>query len=1119
MGQYNSDGTWTSNSGRHYDGSSPISPEDYAEYQADSDTKYGLGPGDDPSVAGAVRGGNNALAGPRLGGNAPGAQLDTSGGDFQRQQTEGLMAALQQQAASGNGSWENALAEATKRASAAGQSVAVSTPNTSYGDALRNVGNAQGAAEQRGAGQAEILRNQSKLDAEDQLGQLFGNMGAQDIDQSAASSAARQGQRETNLMLKQRQAQTIGNTVQGAGQAVGTAASLSDGGRVPGRAVFGGDDPRNDTQPAMLSPDEIVVPRSEAGDPDRAAAFARAVAMHGARKMADGGGFGDYGHVSDDQHAQSQLWNDPKYAAERNRAWKPGDIDPTGPRDGSVDAFGAFGDIQAPSVENGAILDQSQFNKTRAGGRQLDEMLAARAGGNGPSVANQQMTNTVDDTLANAMRGSMAGAPAAALATGAAAQAQGGAGEAATTKAREQSSGQNAFAKRLTTSRGQELSLAQAQQQAAWRNTLTNLGIGVEQQNALRGIFSGAGSAAAGFAGAGSGKSGGPSGSSDVPSSGWYDEPIGPSEGPSSEAGDWPAPDEGAPQGAAFGGRIGYADGGIVARGPKGEKLETEREFIAGRAAAQQKEEDRRRVHEEETGDDNYRPRAKTAKAEPSMQDRITEFARKVGASVSSIPKFAEGGDVGDLMRPADQLVAPPGMLTTEEGVQPAPFTLVRPGPVDWKPDPKFAAPPEASTLLGQSDPATIAAIHARQNAKPLPKGIKPSVEPSEQKPTPAPASKPISGGVALPPSHALEEGFADNEAQLAAQANTDAEVLKARAEVEGLKAREMAQTSAQLDMKAATDRARQQTSGAMTRWTAAQEEFNRIDTNVDPGRFWASRTTGQKVLGIIGLALGAAGTGPDGINKAAVMMNNAIDRDLEAQKEQHELRLRKGSQNLQAAQTYYSMAREAGHDDIAATELAKAAALDAAALKSEQLVATPNEPIAKAKGMALSAALHGGALDKKKAGEQQTFENRVKNQTLNIQAVAAGAKGGMSEAERKEVGDVTAAARDALGLIGNIKSSLSRTQSAIPGKTAFNQHVGADAAELETDTAQLVAKMKDINKLGQIGPADKALLEEAIGDPKAVFTLEGSKRKKLDRVEQIIRDSVANQRISHGVR
>ncbi len=56
------------------------------------------------------------------------------------------------------------------------------------------------------------------------------------------------------------------------------------GGSIPGQAQVSGDSLKNDTVPAMLSPGEIVVPRSKAQDPKSAAQFAAAVAMKKGRK-------------------------------------------------------------------------------------------------------------------------------------------------------------------------------------------------------------------------------------------------------------------------------------------------------------------------------------------------------------------------------------------------------------------------------------------------------------------------------------------------------------------------------------------------------------------------------------------------------------------------------------------------------------------------------------------------------------------------------------------------------------------------------------------------------------------------------------------------------------------
>lgn len=54
-------------------------------------------------------------------------------------------------------------------------------------------------------------------------------------------------------------------------------ATMSEGGHVPGKAIKHGDSLANDIVPAMLSPGEVVIPRSKVNDPDATAKFINAV--------------------------------------------------------------------------------------------------------------------------------------------------------------------------------------------------------------------------------------------------------------------------------------------------------------------------------------------------------------------------------------------------------------------------------------------------------------------------------------------------------------------------------------------------------------------------------------------------------------------------------------------------------------------------------------------------------------------------------------------------------------------------------------------------------------------------------------------------------------------------
>jgi len=78
---------------------------------------------------------------------------------------------------------------------------------------------------------------------------------------------------------------------------------MKSGGPVPGQAHVRGDSLKNDTVPAMLSPGEVVLPRTVSHDPEAASEFVRHI---NARKMASGGEVKGYGAVLNKQRELHQ---------------------------------------------------------------------------------------------------------------------------------------------------------------------------------------------------------------------------------------------------------------------------------------------------------------------------------------------------------------------------------------------------------------------------------------------------------------------------------------------------------------------------------------------------------------------------------------------------------------------------------------------------------------------------------------------------------------------------------------------------------------------------------------------------------------------------------------------
>lgn len=151
------------------------------------------------------------------------------------------------------------------------------------------------AAQNTAAGQQSLVQNtgilgaQQQLQAQGQLGQLYGQMGGQNqnqqqmlyqalANQNQSRIGADLGSQQINAGMAQargaRDAAIVGGILGAGGQiAAAGLGGKAAGGFIPGQANVSGDSHANDTVPAMLSPGEIVVPRSAAKDSESAKAF------------------------------------------------------------------------------------------------------------------------------------------------------------------------------------------------------------------------------------------------------------------------------------------------------------------------------------------------------------------------------------------------------------------------------------------------------------------------------------------------------------------------------------------------------------------------------------------------------------------------------------------------------------------------------------------------------------------------------------------------------------------------------------------------------------------------------------------------------------------------------
>lgn len=612
---FNSDGSWTSpKTGKRYPKDTPrnqMDPADDAALGEELSGKLVDNPaGDAASGAGNALGFQPSIIDP----DAPGASLDTTQADIQRNALQKEVDLLQQQAATGDGAWQQSFAEAVKRTQANASALGQSDARVDAGSALANIGNAQAATRQRAVNEEGVLRAQSKLDARGQLADILGNQAQMDLAQSAEKARIERERRAANQASIDQSLQNRKSTESASSMGMG-GGGMSDGGRVPGQPQVFGDDARNDTVPAWLSPGEIVVPISKADDPDQAARFARAVAARGeAKGYAEGGGVRPaYGsEAGGEGMIAAQFFGGPFARSAMYNKLR--------------ETAGAGG---------GGELDLTQYNQT---GQQQDTLAALFAGqalGSGPSIvpfaAGQTTNANMGAAQAAQVRG---GVPAGDLLQTSSEAGVEGAADAGRMRANEQSQGQNAFAKAVRQRRAQELQASSAQQQAAFGKTLADLGLSLKSQSELRGAIGAAGQGAAAFAGA-------------QPRSEFSQREQRDYEG---ERGGYTDLSQDDPEFKAHGGVVGnYAKGGSVegkypAMPKPQDKGDAKLNF--GELTLETQADRAAREYEEETGTPMPAKRPKKPDAKESAFVRaVREGMRKAGGMVRG---FSEGGGVPD---------------------------------------------------------------------------------------------------------------------------------------------------------------------------------------------------------------------------------------------------------------------------------------------------------------------------------------------------------------------------------------------------------------------------------------------------------------------------------------
>lgn len=388
-----------------------------------------------------------------------------------------------------------------------------------------------------------------------------------------------------------------------------------------------------------------------------------------------------------------------------------------------------------------------------------------------------------------------------------------------------------------------------------------------------------------------------------------------------------------------------------------------------------------------------------------------------------------------------------------------------------------------------------------------------------------APRAQPraLQAAPAAPDPFALEQQAVEAEGA----ANEEAGRAKAEALVGAQKVIERAG----IERQEAQARARMSADADMARILEARQALTASSSTVDPGRWWASRSVPGKIAAAIGLALGAIGAGNDGVNRSVGIIENAIGRDLEAQKAEHQIRLRQGQMGLESAMSIYSMHRQLAADDIGATDAAKASAMELARNQIDIATARASSPLAKAQGQALSAqiAQKRDAFDS--AAKQRSFDNRLKIEDMETRRISA-----LKESASQRGRDFVAPGyklmpgatpkveelgkwRDALAEKRNTDIATRRLKELID-KSSFTP-MGEDAAQAQSLISDLKVSYKNMATLGALSGSDYALIDAAIPDPtslKGHFTPDKTLKSRLDQFAKTADNKLNNKASVLGI-
>lgn len=283
-------------------------------------------------------------------------------------------------------------------------------------------------------------------------------------------------------------------------------------------------------------------------------------------------------------------------------------------------------------------------------------------------------------------------------------------------------------------------------------------------------------------------------------------------------------------------------------------------------------------------------------------------------------------------------------------------------------------------------------------------------------------------------------------------------------------------------------------------------EQDSQLDA-IDPNRFWNNKSTFEKILGTIAIGMGAGAAG-DGPNKAYEIINDAIKRDVDAQKITGDQKLAKQANALKRVQLEIEKFEAMSKDQERKANLQATAQKLAADRQAIHAKLATDKTIAQAvtSGKGISP-------------EQAEIVFRDNPQMAERQVVLPNGriKVARTKAQADELGKYVAASKSAIALTKELRNAAE--ELSFPDRlqpAAFNS--------LKTKSTQIAKSLQGQLRLPFMGPGildvkeRQMLADDIIGDPTTVWKRPQVVRDQLESLDTILNVLVGSQYEAAGI-